>query len=227
MGQMAKLLSERQQGQLPSNNETNPRTQLKTITTRSGVEIKVKKNVVIQDKTPSIIEEQVDQSKVPQDASQEKDLDTLHAKKTPHVKAYVPPIPFLQRLKKCKNQLDTIFCLQKIRIGEAKATVISLKLADRSIEYLMGIIEDILVKVDKFIFPVDFIILDMEEDNDISLILDRLFLTTGRALIEVHKGHMILRLNDEEVVFNVFKAVKYPMDFDSCFRVDMVDEIVT
>ncbi|KAL2498444.1 Uncharacterized protein Adt_23994 [Abeliophyllum distichum] len=54
------------------------------------------------EQTPSINEEQVDQSKAPYDASQEKDLDTPHTKTTPHVKGYIPPIPFLQRLKKHK-----------------------------------------------------------------------------------------------------------------------------
>lgn len=46
-----------------------------------------------------------------------------------------------------------------------KQTTISLQLADRSIKYPYGIIEDVLVKVDKFIFPVDFVMLDMEEDQ--------------------------------------------------------------
>ncbi|XP_022883488.1 uncharacterized protein LOC111400304 [Olea europaea var. sylvestris] len=53
---------------------------------------------------------------------------------------------------------------------------------------LGGVIEDVLVKVDKFIFPADFIILDMEEDHDIPIILGRPFLATGRALIDVQKG---------------------------------------
>ena len=50
------------------------------------------------------------------------------------------------------------------------------------------------MKVDKFIFPVDFIVLDMEEDREIPIILGRLFLATGRALIDVHKGELRLRV---------------------------------
>ena len=61
----------------------------------------------------------------------------------------------------------------------------SLQLADRSITYPRAIVEDVLVKVDKFIFPVDFIILDMEEDHEVPLILERPFLATGRAMIDV------------------------------------------
>ncbi|KAL2531182.1 Uncharacterized protein Adt_04533 [Abeliophyllum distichum] len=102
MGQMVKLLSERQQGQLPSNTETNPREQLKAITTRSGVqlpEIEVRRNVNIQDKTPSIDDEPVDQLKIAHDASQGKDLDAPPAKATPQVKAYVPPFHFYKDRK--------------------------------------------------------------------------------------------------------------------------------
>lgn len=63
----------------------------------------------------------------------------------------------------------------------------TLQLADRSVQHPRGVIEDVLVKVDKLIFPVDFIILDMEEDRDFSIILGRPFLATGCASINVRK----------------------------------------
>ena len=75
--------------------------------------------------------------------------------------------------------------------------MVSLQLADRSIQYLRGMIKDVLVKVDKFIFPVDFIVLDMEEDQDIPIILGRPFLATGRTLIDVQKGELTMRFQDE------------------------------
>ena len=59
---------------------------------------------------------------------------------------------------------------RKLGLGEVKPTTISLQLADRSIKYPRGVIEDVLVKVDKFIFPADFIVLDMDEDEEIPLI---------------------------------------------------------
>ncbi|XP_075489603.1 uncharacterized protein LOC142528438 [Primulina tabacum] len=77
---------------------------------------------------------------------------------------------------------------EKLELGEVKPTTITLQLADRSLTYPRRIVEDVLVKVDKFIFPADFVILDMEEDNDAPLIFGRSFLATGRALIDVHKG---------------------------------------
>ncbi|XP_073285458.1 uncharacterized protein [Primulina huaijiensis] len=117
-------------------------------------------------------------------------------------------------------------CFEKLGIGEVKPTTLSLQLADRSIKYPRGVVEDVLVKVDKFIFPVDFVVLDMEEDREIPLILGRPFLATVKALIDVHKGELVLRLNDESVVFNVFQSIKYPNDTSDCFRIDATDEFV-
>ena len=68
---------------------------------------------------------------------------------------------------------------QKLGIGEVKSTRVTLQMADRSIKYPRGIIEDVLVKVDKFIFPADFVVLDMEEVTNIPIILGRPFLATG------------------------------------------------
>ena len=72
---------------------------------------------------------------------------------------------------------------RKLGLGDVKPTSVSLQLADRSVTYPKGIVEDVLVKVDKFIFLVDFIVLDMEEDREVPLILGRPFLAIGKALI--------------------------------------------
>ncbi|KAL0355632.1 UNVERIFIED_CONTAM: hypothetical protein Sradi_4010100 [Sesamum radiatum] len=98
---------------------------------------------------------------------------------------------------------------EKLGMHELTPTIITLQLADRSIKYPRGIVEDVLVKVGKFIIPVDFIVLDMEEDVNMPLILGRPFLATSRALIDVQKGQLTLRVNDEHLVFNVFKPTKY------------------
>ena len=83
---------------------------------------------------------------------------------------------------------------KKLNMGEARPTTVTLQQADRSLTHPRGIIEDVLLKVDKFIFPVDFIILDMEEDKEVPIILERPFLATGRALIDVQKGELRLRV---------------------------------
>ena len=64
-----------------------------------------------------------------------------------------------------------------------------------------------LVKVDKFIFPADFIVLDKEEDKEIPIILGRLFLATDKAMIDVQKEELKLRVQEEEVRFNVSNVV--------------------
>ncbi|KAL0405134.1 UNVERIFIED_CONTAM: hypothetical protein Slati_3827300 [Sesamum latifolium] len=98
---------------------------------------------------------------------------------------------------------------EKLGMHEFTPFIITLQLEDRSIKYPRGIVEDVLVKVRKFILPVDFIVLDMEEDKNMPLILGRPFLATSRALIDVQKGQLTFRVNDEHVVFNVFKPMKY------------------
>ncbi|XP_039119155.1 uncharacterized protein LOC120255386 [Dioscorea cayenensis subsp. rotundata] len=70
-----------------------------------------------------------------------------------------------------------------------------LQLADRSIRKPRGIIEDVLVKVDKFIFPMDFIILDVDDKVEVPLILGRLFLATSKAIIDVKDGRMTLQVD--------------------------------
>ena len=114
---------------------------------------------------------------------------------------------------------------RKLGVGEVKPTSVSLQMADRSLKRPRGILEDVLVKVNKFIFPADFIILDMEEDEHLPIILGRPFLATGKALIDVQKGDLTLRVLDEEVSFNVFNTLKFPSmnDSSSCYMVDEIE----
>ena len=92
--------------------------------------------------------------------------------------------------------LMSLSIFKRLGLGEAKPTTVTLQLADRSLKHPRGMIEDILVKVDKLILPADFIVLDMEEDREISIILGRPFLATGGALIDVQKGDLTMRVQD-------------------------------
>ena len=67
--------------------------------------------------------------------------------------------------------LMSLSIFRALGLGEPKQNTVSLKLADGSIKYPLGVIEDVIVKVDKFYFPADFFILDMEEDSNVLLIL--------------------------------------------------------
>ncbi|XP_010246155.1 PREDICTED: uncharacterized protein LOC104589504 [Nelumbo nucifera] len=116
---------------------------------------------------------------------------------------------------------------KKLGLGEPQPTRVALQLADRSIKHPRGIIEDVLVKVDKFIFPVDFIVLDMEEDVDVPLILGRPFLATGKATVDVQKGQLSLRIQDEKVTFKMSDAMKHASSIDdSCCMIDVIDYAV-
>ncbi|PIN16610.1 DNA-directed DNA polymerase [Handroanthus impetiginosus] len=111
-------------------------------------------------------------------------------------------------------------------LGEAKPTSITLQLADSSLTYPKGVIEDILVKVDKFIFPPDFVVLDMEVDSEIPIILGRPFLATGRTLIDVQNGKLTMRVQDQQITFNVFKVIKFPSESDECFSISILGNLV-
>ena len=65
-----------------------------------------------------------------------------------------------------------------------------------------------LVKVESFIFPEDFVILDCEVDFEVPIILGRPFLATGRALVYMEKGQMKYRLNNEEATFNICRTMR-------------------
>ena len=82
------------------------------------------------------------------------------------------------------------------------------------------------MNVDKFLFHVDFIVLDMLEDIELSLILSRPFLVTRRALIDVREGTLVLRIQNEQVTFNVFTLIKCPSKHKIYFQDNMIDRKV-
>ncbi|XP_038895923.1 uncharacterized protein LOC120084095 [Benincasa hispida] len=104
---------------------------------------------------------------------------------------------------------------KKLGIGEAQPTSVTLQLTDRTIKYPEGKIEDVLVKVDNFIFPADFIIPDYEAGRDVPTILGRPFLATGKVLIDVHKGELTMCVDNQKVKFNVLNALKF-LDSEKC-----------
>lgn len=99
--------------------------------------------------------------------------------------------------------------MRNLNYGEPKLTQMNLTLTDHSIMYPYGVLEYVLGRVDEILFLVDFVILDMLEDSKTPLLLGRLFLETGKTLIDVTLGELILRFSGEKVVFNVFEAMKY------------------
>ncbi|XP_075079768.1 uncharacterized protein LOC142165020 [Nicotiana tabacum] len=113
---------------------------------------------------------------------------------------------------------------KKLDLGEIKDTSVSLQFADQSTKKPKGIIENVLVRVNKFVFPVDFIVLEMKECPNEPIILGRPFLATGRAIIDVHQGQLILRVDEERVIFDMQKILRYSgyETSSSCFLIDMI-----
>ncbi|GKE20388.1 putative reverse transcriptase domain-containing protein [Tanacetum coccineum] len=90
-------------------------------------------------------------------------------------------------------------------LGKLAHTKLTVELADRTVKYPKGIAENVLVGIGKFTFPVDFIIFYMPEDIKVPLILERPFLSTARAKIDVYKRKITLRVGEENIIF---KSVK-------------------
>ncbi|GJT77277.1 reverse transcriptase domain-containing protein [Tanacetum coccineum] len=109
----------------------------------------------------------------------------------------------------------------------AKLSLESVRLADRSFQYPIGIAKNMLVKVGKFTFPVDFVILEMEEDSKVPLILGRPFLHTADAVICVKEKQLNLGVGSEHMVFFIDSTMKHSYsNDDTCFSIDFIDEIL-
>ncbi|XP_043807665.1 uncharacterized protein LOC122722077 [Manihot esculenta] len=94
---------------------------------------------------------------------------------------------------------------QAVKSGPLKQTRVILQLADRSIVYPKGVLEDILVQVGRLIFPADFFVLDMEDNNSSNstdLLLGRPFLSTARSKINMHEGTLSMEFDGEEIGFS-------------------------
>ncbi|XP_019240969.1 PREDICTED: uncharacterized protein LOC109220956 [Nicotiana attenuata] len=89
-----------------------------------------------------------------------------------------------------------------------------------------GILDDVLVQVGKFVFPADFVIFDCQVDEEIPIIMGRPFLATGRALIDYETGRLKMRLNNEEIIFNVQQSMRKPSEFANCSLVEAVDVLL-
>ncbi|GAU10442.1 hypothetical protein TSUD_420640, partial [Trifolium subterraneum] len=109
---------------------------------------------------------------------------------------------------------------------EIRGTRMTLQLADKTIKRPSGIAEDVLVKVDKFMFPIDFVVMDIEEDDDVPLILGRSFMKTARMMIDIDDGVMKVRVQDEEVSFDLWEAMKHPKEKSVCCKLDATEEAI-
>nr|GEU71452.1 reverse transcriptase domain-containing protein [Tanacetum cinerariifolium] len=112
---------------------------------------------------------------------------------------------------------------KKLSLPELTPTRMTLELADRSITRPKGVAKDVFVKLGKFHFPTDFVVVDFEADPRVPLIIGRSFLRTGRALIDVYGEEITLRVNDESVTLN--QTMRYSSAYDDNLvnRIDVID----
>ncbi|XP_052209235.1 uncharacterized protein LOC127812751 [Diospyros lotus] len=113
-----------------------------------------------------------------------------------------------------------------LNIGPLKETCVIIQLADRSNVYPEGVLEDVLVQVNELVFPIDFYVLNMEEDassNLAPILLGRSFLKTTRTKIDVHDGTLTMEFDREIVKFNIFDNIRYPNDVQSAFSIDVIN----
>ncbi|GKA39253.1 reverse transcriptase domain-containing protein, partial [Tanacetum coccineum] len=103
---------------------------------------------------------------------------------------------------------------EKISLPVLTPTCMTLELADRLITQPIGIAEDVDVKVGKFQFPADFVVVDFDADPRVPLILGRSFLKTGRAMINVYEGELTLCVGKEAVTFNLDQTSRYSSNYD-------------
>nr|GEX62096.1 reverse transcriptase domain-containing protein [Tanacetum cinerariifolium] len=114
---------------------------------------------------------------------------------------------------------------KKLSLPELTPTRMTLELVDRSITHPKRVAEDVFIKVGKFHFPTDFVVVDFEADPRVPFILRRSFLRTSRALIDVYGEEITLRVNDESVTFNLNQTMKCSSTYDdnSVNRIDVID----
>ncbi|CAN6691747.1 unnamed protein product [Malus baccata var. baccata] len=114
----------------------------------------------------------------------------------------------------CTKKKKLVDFEKRLGQGEIKPTSVILQLADRSVAYPRGIIEDLIIKVDNLYLPADFVILDMDEDMQTPIILGCPFMATARTV------------QDQSVVFSLFEATKRPGDVHDCMHVDVLDSVL-
>nr|GFA38896.1 reverse transcriptase domain-containing protein [Tanacetum cinerariifolium] len=229
-------------GTLPSNTIPNPKGEMKVVTTRSGLAYE---GPLIPTKSHL---EKVDEQNTEEILDKE---HSNSSGSTAQIQPLVVPIlilfadalllrlKFASTIKSLLANKDKLFELAKVPLNEncsamllkklpeklgdpeLTPTRMTLELADRSITRPKGVVEDVFVKVGKFHFPTDFVVVDFEADPRVPLILGRSFLRTGRALIDVYGYEITLRVNDESVTFNLDQVMKY---FDnSVKRVNVIN----
>nr|GEZ33475.1 hypothetical protein [Tanacetum cinerariifolium] len=115
---------------------------------------------------------------------------------------------------------------EALLLSKLTSTCMTLELADRSVSKPIGITKDVSFKVGVLHFPADFMVVDFEPHLRVPLILVRCFLKTGRALIDVHKGKLTLRIGNEAITYNLDQTARYSANYNQMTtnKIDVICE---
>ncbi|GJY79127.1 hypothetical protein Tco_0484928, partial [Tanacetum coccineum] len=202
IGKMSKVLQERGFGSLPSSTETNLRDQVKSISNTIDVDLYSIRRIRSSQYTVSTGQNNKllynsRQMTVPFPSR----LDNHYCEEEEEG-SYGPKFTKAYGVSHINNAIPR---KEKDPGSELAHTRLTVELADRTVKYPKGIAKNVLVGIGKFTFPVDFIILDMTEVIKVPLILERPFLSTAHAKIDVYKKKITLRVGEEKIIF---KSVK-------------------
>ncbi|GJR69330.1 DNA-directed DNA polymerase [Tanacetum coccineum] len=196
IGQMSKILQERGFGSLPSSTKTNPKDQVKSISTA----IADLSEIHNFDHGPYAEARRVNilDNNMPQ---KENDPGSFT------LPCLINNIYFDKALVDLGASVSVMpfSTYTNLGLGDLSHTRMAIELADRTIKQPKGITTNVLVRIGKFVFPIDFIILDIPEDTDVPLILGRPFLSTTHVKIDVYKRKVTLRVGEEKLVFKSIK----------------------
>ncbi|XP_039116603.1 uncharacterized protein LOC120252498 [Dioscorea cayenensis subsp. rotundata] len=233
VGQLSRANSERPPGSLPSNTENNPREHLKAITLRSGKQMPKYAKFMKDLLTNKRKLEKLETVALPRNCSAM--IQRKLPEKLTDPGSFIIPCVIGEDMQE-KALADSGASINvmpyklflKLGLEDMRPTRMTIQLADRSIKKPRGVVEDVLVRVDKLIIPVDFVILDVDDDVEVPLILERHFLNTASALIDVKGGKMTFRVGDEEVILTLPAAMKHTLDHDDpLYFTDETDMIIT
>ncbi|GJU22616.1 reverse transcriptase domain-containing protein [Tanacetum coccineum] len=232
-------------GTLPSNTITNPKVDLKGITTRSGVAYQGP-TIPTTSSPPKVVEREPEVKKdmvPPTNNGSTKYVQPLVVQDQPQVPNSEPVVaPVSAPMPNPKPSIPMDECLaladlgasinlmplsvwKKLSLPDLTPTCMTLELADRSISRPIGIAEDVSIKVGVFHFLTDFVVVDFDADPRVPLILRRSFLKTGHALIDVYEGELTLRVGKEALTFNLDQTSRYSANYNDMTtnRIDVID----
>nr|GEZ27863.1 reverse transcriptase domain-containing protein [Tanacetum cinerariifolium] len=223
-------------GTLSSNTITNPKEDLKGITTRSGTAYQGPTIPTTSSSLPKVVERETE-IETPMLNSELVVLPSLSPLVLPFADALILMPKFGPTIKTLLTNKDKLSELARTPLNEHCLAVLLKKFLEklgepdkflilyRSISRPIGVAEDVYVKMGKFHFSANFVVVDFDADPRVPLILRRSFLKTRRALIDVFKGELTLRVGKEAITFNLDQTLRYSVNYNDmkANRTDVID----